>query len=99
MTKVAAVQMHVTADCSADDVFAMVDHAAKLGVKVLALPEYAFGPFGDPAAAEAKAIADQTPDLLVEGRRDRGQVPMSDRSPGRRARGGRALRHDIPGGA
>ena len=47
VTKVAAVQMHVTGDCAADDVLDMVDHAAKLGVKVLALPEYAFGPFGD----------------------------------------------------
>ena len=64
VTKVAAIQMHVTGDCSADDVLDMVDHAAKLGVKVLALPEYAFGSSAIPTAAEASAIADQTPGLL-----------------------------------
>ena len=42
----------------------MIDHAAKLGVKVLALPEYAFGSSAIPTAAEAVAIADQTPGLL-----------------------------------
>lgn len=64
VAKVAAIQMHVTGDCSADDVLDMVDHAAKLGIKVLALPEYAFGSSAIPAAAEAFAIADQTPGLL-----------------------------------
>ena len=64
VAKVAAIQMHVTGDCSANDVLDMIDHAAKLGVKVLALPEYAFGSSAIPTAAEAAAIADQTPGLL-----------------------------------
>lgn len=60
VTKVAAVQMHVTAEVSVADVLDMVDHAAKLGVKVLALPEYAL--FGECilTAAEAAAHADST---------------------------------------
>jgi predicted amidohydrolase len=64
VTKVAAIQMHVTAESSAADVLDMVDHTAKLGVKVLALPEYAFGPNSIPSKAEAVALADQTSDLL-----------------------------------
>jgi predicted amidohydrolase len=64
VAKVAAVQIHVTADVSADDVFDMVDHAAKLGIKVLVLPEYAFCPAAIPFAAEAATLADQTPQLL-----------------------------------
>jgi predicted amidohydrolase len=64
VAKVAAIQMHVTTDCPADDVLDMIDHAAKLGVKVLALPEYAFGSSAIPTAAEAAAIAEQTPAML-----------------------------------
>jgi predicted amidohydrolase len=64
--KVAAVQMHVTKDCPAADVFDMVDHAAKLGIKVLTLPEYAFCPSAIPNATEAAALADQTPSLLAK---------------------------------
>jgi predicted amidohydrolase len=66
VTKVAAIQMHVTADCPAGDVLDMVDHTAKLGVKVLALPEYAFCPSAIPNAAEAAALADQTTALLAK---------------------------------
>jgi predicted amidohydrolase len=64
VAKVAAIQMHVTSDCLVGDVLDMLDHTAKLGVKVLVLPEYAFGASAIPAAAEAAAIADRTPALL-----------------------------------
>lgn len=59
IAKVAAVQMHVTKDTTAEEVFDMVDHTAKLGVKVIALPEYAFCPQSIPNESEAKALADQ----------------------------------------
>jgi predicted amidohydrolase len=62
--KVAAVQMHVTEGCSAADVLDMVDHTAKLGVKVLILPEYAFASAAILTAAEAAALADRMPALL-----------------------------------
>jgi predicted amidohydrolase len=65
VTKVAAVQMHVTGECPAAEVLDMVDHTAKLGVKVLALPEYAFCPSAIPNAAEAALLADQTAALLA----------------------------------
>ena len=65
-TKVAAVQMHVTEDCLAGEVLDMVDHAAKLGIKVLTLPEYAFCPAAIPNAAEAAALAEQTPGLIAK---------------------------------
>jgi predicted amidohydrolase len=65
VTKVAAVQTHVTRECPAADVLDMVDHTAKLGVKVLALPEYAFCPSAIPNAAEAALLADQTAALLA----------------------------------
>ncbi len=64
VTKVAAIQMHVTDGCSAADVLDMVDHTAKLGVKVLTLPEYAFCPAAILNASEAAALADQTAGLL-----------------------------------
>jgi predicted amidohydrolase len=66
VTKVAAIQTHVTKDCSAGDVIDMVDHTAKLGAKVLLLPEYAFCPFAIPTAAEARQLAEQTPALLAK---------------------------------
>jgi predicted amidohydrolase len=66
VTKVAAIQMHVTKDCPAGDVLDMVDHAAKLGVKVLTLPEYAFCPSAIPNALEAASLADQTTALLAK---------------------------------
>ncbi len=64
VTKVAAVQMHVTRDCGAEAVMEMLDHTAKLGVKVLALPEYAFCPSAIPDEAEAHALAEAMPGLL-----------------------------------
>ncbi|MBX9710665.1 MAG: carbon-nitrogen hydrolase family protein [Xanthobacteraceae bacterium] len=64
VTKVAAVQMHVTDDASVSDVFDMVDHTAKLGAKVLVLPEYAFCPQSILTAAEAKTLADQTASIM-----------------------------------
>jgi predicted amidohydrolase len=64
--KVAAVQMHVTDGCSAANVLDMIDHAAKLGIKVLTLPEYAFGPAAIPNAAEAAELADRTPAILAK---------------------------------
>ncbi|KPF95669.1 amidohydrolase [Rhodopseudomonas sp. AAP120] len=59
VTKVAAVQMHVTSECSVAEVLDMVDHTAKLGAKVIALPEYAFSAHYILTPAEAAAAADQ----------------------------------------
>jgi predicted amidohydrolase len=58
--------MHVTAESTVAEVLDMIDHTAKLGVKVLALPEYAFGPNSIPTKAEAAALADRTSDLLTK---------------------------------
>ena len=58
VAKVAAVQIHVTQGTSADDVLAMVDHTAKLGAKVLVLPEYALIGSWAPTAEEAAKAAD-----------------------------------------
>ena len=59
VTKVAAVQMHVTGEAGVADVIDMVDHTAKLGVKVLVLPEYAFAGEYILSASEAALQADQ----------------------------------------
>jgi len=59
VTKVAAVQMHVSIESSVADVLDMVDHAAKLGAKVLVLPEYAFSGECILSAQEAASLADQ----------------------------------------
>jgi predicted amidohydrolase len=63
-TKVAAVQMHASDGVTSDDVFAMVDHAAKLGVNVIALPDYAMVDRWAPRPGEAKAAATQMEDRL-----------------------------------
>ncbi|MBB4302789.1 putative amidohydrolase [Rhodobium orientis] len=66
-SKVAAVQSHVAdllpgpETTGADDVFDMLDHTAKLGVKVLCLPEYAFSPAWVPDAAGAAELAKAHP--------------------------------------
>jgi predicted amidohydrolase len=57
-SKIAAVQMHVTDSVRAADVFAMLDHAAKLGVQILTLPEYALIGTWLPTAADAERAAD-----------------------------------------
>jgi len=57
--------MHAAKDCPADDVLQMVDHTAKLGAKVLLLPEYAFCPSAIPTAAEAAALVDRTIGLVA----------------------------------
>ena len=57
-TKVAAVQIHVAVGVRSEDVFAMLDHAAKLGVQVLTLPEYALIGTWVPSAAEAERAAE-----------------------------------------
>ncbi|MCG6206113.1 carbon-nitrogen hydrolase family protein [Rhodopseudomonas sp. HC1] len=59
VTKVAAVQIHVTPECSVADVLDMVDHTAKLGAKVITLPEYAFSAHYILTPGEAVAAADQ----------------------------------------
>jgi predicted amidohydrolase len=64
VTKVAAIQMHVSADSTAADVLDMLDHTAKLGVKVLTVPEYAFSPNCILSKDEANALAEQTSSLL-----------------------------------
>src|SRR5262245_29759081 len=56
-SKVAAVQIHVAENVAAADVFAMVDHAAKLGVKVITLPEYALIGTWAPTGAQAEQAA------------------------------------------
>ena len=50
--------MHVTEGVNADDVFTMLDHAAKLGAKVLTLPEYALIGTWAPEPADAARGAD-----------------------------------------
>jgi predicted amidohydrolase len=65
VTKVAAVQMHVTGEVGDDAVFDMIDHAAKLGIQVLVLPEYAFSGQWLPNAEEAAALADRKTALLM----------------------------------
>jgi predicted amidohydrolase len=57
--------MHVTDEADDDDVFDMVDHTAKLGVKVIALPEYAFSGQWLPNAQEATALADRKAAILM----------------------------------
>lgn len=57
-SKVAAVQIHVSETSDADDVFNMIANTAKLGVKVIALPEYALAPLWLPDAAAAAALAE-----------------------------------------
>ncbi|MCD0416135.1 carbon-nitrogen hydrolase family protein [Rubrivivax sp. JA1024] len=59
VTKVAAVQIHVTPDCSVAEVLDMVDHTAKLGAKVITLPEYAFSAQYILTPAEAAVAADE----------------------------------------
>ena len=63
-TKVAALQMHVGEDIQDDDVFAMVEHTAKLGVQVIVLPEYAMVNRWAPNAIEAELAASKTDDHL-----------------------------------
>ncbi len=63
--KIAAVQMHVTKDTDEDSVFDMVDHAAKLGIKVLMLPEYAMSSQWLPNAEEAAQLADRQASILA----------------------------------
>lgn len=65
VAKVAAVQMHVADDVTADDVFDMVDHAAKLGVKVIVLPEYAFSSRYILTQEEAVAASGETTTILA----------------------------------
>ena len=62
--KVAALQIHVGEGTKDDDVFAMVDHTAKLGVQVILLPEYALVGRWAPNAGEAKAAGLQMADHL-----------------------------------
>jgi predicted amidohydrolase len=57
-SKVAAIQIHVAENVRSDDVFAMVDHTAKLGAQVLTLPEYALIDTWAPTAADAERAAD-----------------------------------------
>jgi predicted amidohydrolase len=66
VTKVAAIQMHVTKHCQANEVFDMVDHTAKLGAKVLLVPEFAFCPSAIPTAEDAASLADQVSGLLAK---------------------------------
>ncbi len=64
VAKVAAVQMHVAGGTALDDLWTMADHAAKLGVQVLVFPEYAASPRWVPDAAEARALAARSKEVL-----------------------------------
>lgn len=64
VTKVAAVQMHVNEEASAFDVLDMIDHTAKLGAKVIVLPEYAFSSQYILSPAEANDAADGSMSIL-----------------------------------
>lgn len=64
VTKAAAIQMHVTDDAGIQEVLDMIDHTAKLGAKVLLLPEYAFCPTCIPAKIEAETLAAQSEAIL-----------------------------------
>ena len=57
-SKVAAIQIHVAENVRSDDVFAMIDHTAKLGAQVLTLPEYALIGTWAPTVADAERAAD-----------------------------------------
>jgi predicted amidohydrolase len=61
VAKIAAVQMHVSAGVTEEDVLAMVDHTAKLGANVITLPEYALVPSWVPTAAQAEIAAMHAP--------------------------------------
>ena len=73
-TKVAAVQIHVAKsgfglpETGAEDVFDMLDHAAKLGVKILSLPEYALCAQWLPDAERAAQSADAYPGYLEKAK-------------------------------
>lgn len=73
ISKIAAVQMHVTDEATVDDVFDQVSHAAKLGIKVITLPEYVFSRSWLPGAVEAAAIADGTKEHLARAAEIAGQ--------------------------
>jgi predicted amidohydrolase len=57
-SKVAAIQIHVSKDVRSGDVFEMVDHTAKLGAKVLTVPEYALIGSWAPTLEDASRAAD-----------------------------------------
>ncbi len=64
VTKVAAIQMHVTGSAATPKVLDMIDHTAKLGAKVLTLPEYAFYAECIPDSSEAHIFAAQSDAVL-----------------------------------
>lgn len=68
-TKVAAVQIHVSENVDVSDVFAMVDHTAKLGAQVILLPEYAYLGRWIPNAEEARNAAARMTDYLAQAAR------------------------------
>ena len=73
-TKVAAIQAHKTeAPGSLEEALAMVSHAAKLGVNLLALPLHFGLSTWNPSADEAAAAADEADGLL----RDVGEIAQS----------------------
>ncbi|EPL59618.1 nitrilase/cyanide hydratase and apolipoprotein N-acyltransferase [Stutzerimonas stutzeri B1SMN1] len=64
-SKAAAVQVHATSEPgSLDEALAMISHTAKLGAKVLALPQYFGLETWLPDATELKSAATHTPALL-----------------------------------
>ncbi|CAB3807369.1 carbon-nitrogen hydrolase family protein [Paraburkholderia fynbosensis] len=63
-TKVAAIQAHVARDHSVDDAVEMVEHACRLGVKVIALPLYFGATDWVLSAASARKQAQMAPALI-----------------------------------
>ena len=55
-SKVAAVQCHVNSETSVDDVVDMLSHGAKLGIRIMTLPEYAFLPDWVPSECGASKV-------------------------------------------
>ena len=64
--KVAAIQSHVTPSADAATVIEMLSHTAKLGVKVMALPEYAFAPHWAPTSEEIDRAASSADSIVAQ---------------------------------
>lgn len=64
ISKIAGVQINAGEEATVEEVFDMVEHTAKLGAKVITLPEYAFCPAWLPNALEASDLADRKLELL-----------------------------------
>ena len=64
--KVAAVQSHVTPDHDAAKVVEMISHTAKLGIQIMALPDYAFVSDWAPTSEEADRAASSADSVIAQ---------------------------------